>query len=119
MRRSAVGGAGDARIDQLQSIVCRCADGLGGEPGRVQNPEQQISGAIAGKYASRTIRPVRSGSKSQDQQLRVQRPERRNRPSPIIVGQVGPPLHRGNFPAVGAQTRTFAASYNVLVEFRR
>lgn len=97
LRRRAVHRTSDPGIHQLHAILPRNTLRLRGKTGLEQCAIEKLPGTIPGKYAPGAVRAVRAGRQTDDQQTRVQRPERRNRTAPVGLFGISAPLHCGYF----------------------
>jgi hypothetical protein len=76
---------------------------LVGKTGFPQRPIEKLTGAIARKHAAGSIRAVRSGGKTHNEEARVRIPKTGYRPAPIGLATVGAPLDPADLFAVSHQ----------------
>jgi hypothetical protein len=99
--RHAANGIGDSAIDQLHAVVGAPSVGPAREAELGQRGVEQIAGVVAGEGAPGAVRALQAGSQADDQETRVQVPERRHGPV-VEVGQAAPVYSaKGSQPRAG------------------
>ena len=114
--RGAMGGGGDVEIVQGQAVVAGNAGGAGGETGLVEDPVEDVAGAVAGEHATRSVGTVSARRESQNQDTGGRVAEGRHGESPVGLVAVGAALELRDFRRMPAQAGTTSAGYYLLVK---
>ena len=114
--RSAMGGGGDVEIVERQPVVAGNAGGAGGETGFVENPVEDVAGAVAGEHTAGSVGTVSARGESQNQDACSRVAEGRDGESPVGLVAVGAALELRDFRRMPAQAGTTCAGYYLLVK---
>src|SRR5579871_3072441 len=82
----------------------------------MQHRIKKISRTIAGEGPARAVRAMRSRSKAKGQHTCMRIAEGRNRPTPVLLVDIGTPSHPRHFSAMIAQPGAALACNNACVE---
>jgi hypothetical protein len=108
----AVSRGRDPGIGQPQSVIRTAAFGLGRKSRLVEGSIEEIAGTISGEHTSCSIRAMRPGRQTKNQQPGRYIAERRNGFTPVIPIEERPALRSSDFTAVADQAGTeFALDY--------
>ena len=112
-----MGGGGDVEVVQDQAVLAGHADRVGGETGLVEDPIEDVAGAVAGEHPAGAVGTVCARRESQDQDTGGRIAERRHGKSPVSLVAVCAPLELRDFCRMPAQAGAKLAGYDLLIEY--
>ena len=114
--RSAVNGAGDPGVCELEAVVFTGAGWLVGEAGVAEGLEKEIAGTVTGEDAAGAVGAVCGGGETDDDEARVGVTERGDGAAPVVFIAVGAALDAGDGLAVLAEAGAAVAGDNLALE---
>src|SRR5246127_394844 len=109
---------GDVQIFEFQSVIAVGRSGLVGKSSLIEHRIHELAGGVAGEGAAGSVRAVRAGSQSHNQNTRAGIAESRHGLAPVLPVTIGAALLTRDFLAVSDQARATSATDNFAIQNR-
>lgn len=114
--RRAMSCRGNPDIAEFHTVIAVKALRMRRETRAVERPIQELPGTVAREHTSCSIRAMRAGGQSENEQTGGRISERGYWFAPVIPVKICAAFRRGNLPAVSPETRTSSAGDDLAVQ---